>query len=171
MKLKKLCPSQIITTRDFQVYSNDVLEKYFEIYRSGKGQELPPVPLIHKNLVMPHFENEIWKILMVCLEKNPQAEYFLLNGSHRTTSATLTHHSIEGVLLRTEEDISQANQIRYMGEKYWHDLHPTIIKNIKDLADHFRGTLLFQTVQEKTNRMVEEKVIAQLLINNYESIK
>jgi len=134
MEFKELNPTQVITTRDFPVHSAEVLEMYFEIFRSGSGGDLPPVPIMHRNLVIPHFEESTGVLLQEYLRQNPQAEYFLLNGSHRTTSANLTRHMIKGMLLATEEDIRQAKQIKLKGEMYHHGLHGTIDGNVKDLG-------------------------------------
>ena len=167
MKFKEVSPTQVITTRDFPVHSAEVLEKYFKIYRSGNGNDLPPVPLMHSDLVIPHLEEADRTLLEEFLKQNPQVRYFLLNGSHRTTSANLTRHSIIGMLLRTEEDIKQASQIKFKGEKYQHGLLETIIENIEDLVNHFRGTDIFQTIQQKTDRLVDERAIPQHIIEHY----
>jgi len=167
MEFKESNPTQVITTRDFPVHSAEVLEKYFKIYQSGEGNDLPPVPLMHSDLVIPHFEETDRALLQEYLKQNPQVRYFLLNGSHRTTSANLTRHSITGMLLRTEEDIKQASEIKFKGEKYQHGLHETVIGNIEDLVNHFRGTDMFQTIQQKTDRMVDERVISQHMIEHY----
>ncbi|MBU1017489.1 hypothetical protein KKA33_00490 [Patescibacteria group bacterium] len=167
MKFKELSPTQVITTRDFPVHSAEVLERYFEIYRNGNGDELPPVPLIHRNLVTSHFEGTDSALLQEYLRQNPRVEYFLLNGSHRTTSANLTGHVIKGMLLGAKEDIQMASQIRFKGEIYEHGLHDTIIGNVIDLVEHFSGTDRFQTVQQKTDRMVNKRVIPGYMIKHY----
>ncbi len=167
MEYKELSPIQIITTRDFPVHSAEVLGRYFGIYQNDNEDQLPPIPLIHRNLVTPHFKGMEWDLLQKYLKQNPQAEYFLLNGSHRSTSANLTRHMIKGMLLGTEDDIRLANQIRFRGEIYEHRLHDTIIGNIRELVDHFSGTDKFQTVQQKTDRMVNERVIPDHMIRHY----
>jgi hypothetical protein len=167
MEFKELNPSQVITTRDFPVYSAEVLEKYFEIYRNGNGNDLPPVPLMDSDFVIPHLEEPDRILLEEFLRKNPEVRYFLLNGSHRTTSANLTRHSIVGVLIRTEEDIQQTSQIEFKGKKYEHYLPETVLGNIKDLVNNFRGTDRFETIQQKTDRMVDETVIAEHMIRHY----
>lgn len=167
MEFKELDPTQVITTRDFPVHSAEVLKKYFEIFRSGGGRNLPPVPLMHRDLFIPHFEEPESAVLQEYLRQNQQAEYFLLNGSHRTTSANLTRHTIKGILLRTEEGIRKASQIKFNGETYQHGLLDTIVGNIKDLVEHFRGTEMFQSVQQKTDRMTDERIIPQHMIEYY----
>jgi hypothetical protein len=167
MEFKELSPTQVITTRDFPVHSAEILEKYFEIFRSGGDENLPPVPLMHRDFFMPHFERAESTLLQEYLNQNPQAEYFLLNGSHRTTSANLTRHMIKGMLLKTEEGIRKAGQIKFNGEVYQHGLLDTIEENIRDLVDHFRGAEIFESVQQKTDRMSDEGVISQHMIDHY----
>ncbi len=167
MEVKILSPSQVTTTRDFPVHSTEVLEEYFGIYQSGSGDELPPVPLMHRDIVAVHFDKSASALFQEFIRQNPQAEYFLLNGSHRTTSANLTRNAIKGMLLGTEEDIRLARQIQFNGQKYQHGLHDTVTGNIQDLVEHFRGTELFETVQEKTDRMVERCAIPPFMIDHY----
>lgn len=165
----ELDPAQVITTKDFPVHSAEVLQWYFEIYKNGEGDDLPPVPLMHVNHVAPHFDGVENTLLQEYLRQNPQAEYFLLNGSHRTTSANLTRHRIKGMLLRTREDIQEAGQIKFRGEMYQHGLLDDIMGNIEDLVEHFSGTDKFQTVQQKTDRMVDARVIAEHMIAYYKN--
>ncbi|MBN2096726.1 hypothetical protein JW752_05040 [Candidatus Peregrinibacteria bacterium] len=167
MEFKELTPAQVITTRDFPVHSAEVLQRYFEIYRRGENDGLPPVPLMHKDLVVPHFDETTGDLFQEYIRQNPQAEYFLLNGSHRTTSANLTRNMIKGMFLRTEEDIRLARQIKFNGQPYQHGLLDSIIGNIRDLIEHFRGTELFETVQQKTDRMVDERTMPQHMIEHY----
>ena len=56
MEFKELSPTQVTTTRDFPVHSVEVLKEYFDIFKSGCGGDLPPVPIMHRNLVVPHLE-------------------------------------------------------------------------------------------------------------------
>ncbi len=170
MEFIELNTLQAITTRDFPVYSAEVLDWYFEIYQSGNGDDLPPVPLMHTELVLPHLQGTTGTILQKYIRQNPQAEYFLLNGSHRTTAANLTGHIIKGMLPKTEEDIIQARKIKFRGKKYQHGFDDTIIGNIKELVDHFKGVEKFETVQQKTDKMINEKVISEYLIEHYRNI-
>lgn len=167
MKFKQLSPTQIITTQDFPVYNTNILEQYFNIYKKNKGDDLPPVPLIHVNLAFPYFTQPVISLLQEFLEKNPQVEFFLLNGSHRTTAANLTRHQIKGVVLEQEGDIKPAQQIKFKGKKYQHLLEDTIIENIEGLVKHFHDAKKFETVQEKTDRMIKERTIPQYIIDYY----
>ena len=41
------------------------------------------------------------------------------------------------------------------------------MENIQDLVDHFHGTPMFQTIQQKTDRMINERVIPEHMIEYY----
>lgn len=168
MEFKELNTAQVITTRDFPVHSAEVLQWYFEIYKSGESDDLPPVPLMHIDCVAPHFEEVESTLLQEFLRRNPQVGYFLLNGSHRTTAANLAKHRIKSMLLRTRKDIQEAGQIKFRGQIYQHGLLDDVMGNIKDLVKHFSGTDKFETVQQKTDRMVNERVLAEHMIAHYQ---
>jgi hypothetical protein len=170
MKFVSIKPAEAITTRDFPVHSVEVLKRYFELYRNGAGDELPPVPLIHADLFFPHFEEQEKALLEEYLRQNPEVKYFLLNGSHRTTAATLTRNIIRGMVLVTCKDILEAERITFKDKPYEHRLLDTIEANIRDMAAHFIGTERFESVQQKTDRMVDEKVIPTSMIDHYEKV-
>ncbi len=159
MKFVDVQPDEVITTRDFPVYSPEVLEKYFDLYKNGRDKVLPPVPLIDVNRYLTHFDEPEYSLLLEFLSQNPDVRFFLLNGSHRTTSANLNRILIRGMVLETIADIQVAKEIRCNGKRYEHGLLDTIDENIKDLIEHFRGTKLFQTVQHKTDQMINQRVI------------
>ena len=167
MELKKLSPSQVTTLRDFPVHSAQVLNDYFGIFESGRGEELPPCPVIHKDLVTPHFKEPLTSLFLEHVKNNPEAEFFLLDGSHRTTAATLTRSTLSVTLLSSDEDIRQAKQVKYKGELYYLRLEETIDEAIANLIAHFRGTKAFQTVQQKTDKMADEEVIPHTMIRCY----
>lgn len=167
MEFVDLKPAEVITTRDFPVHSGEVLEGYFEMYKNGHGNDLPPVPLIHVERFFPHFDRQERGLLEEYLRQNPEVRYFLLNGSHRTTAATLTRNLIKGMVLETLEDIQEARRITFKGEPYEHRLLGTIEANIDDMVAHFRGTGRFESIQQKTDRMVEEGVIPDWMMDHH----
>ncbi|MEK7528860.1 MAG: hypothetical protein AAB592_03755 [Patescibacteria group bacterium] len=152
-------PEEVITTRDFPVHNAEVLERYSAMLRDGDDQGIPPVPLVEVELFLPHFDEPEITLLREFLIEHPDVKYFLLNGSHRTTAANLTRRAIRAVVLEALGDIVTARRMTFNGVPYEHGLLDTIDANIRDLVVHFRGTKAFQTVQEKTAKMVEERAI------------
>ncbi|MFA6461163.1 MAG: hypothetical protein WCV90_02765 [Candidatus Woesearchaeota archaeon] len=164
---KSLLPEQIITLNDYPVHSATVLGKYFDLFCSGKYKELQPVPVIHKSIGMlqtPSEDSLSFNLsLQKYLEENPVAEYFLLNGNHRTTAATLSRTLIEVYAFEHDGDIDYARRVSE------NDIlvEPTLSANCDDLGRHFCRTVRFETVREKTERMVVDRVIPLRMIEYY----
>lgn len=167
MNIFTLQPEAVITTRDFPVYNTEVLERYFAIYKNGRVNSLPPVPIMHVDRVTTYFNEPEISVLNEFLTQNPKTEYFLLNGSHRTTAATLTGNGVNGLLLEKVPDIEDLRTTTLKGNAYEHRLKNTIEENIMGLVNHFIGTEAFQTVRQKTDRMVEEGVVPTYMIEYY----
>ena len=93
MERKKLNPNQIVTLNDYPVYNEQILKIYFRIFQKGQSKIMPPCPVIHKSIGVPIIKGRGAKIrkynnlLIEFLEQHPQAEYFLLDGTHKTTAA------------------------------------------------------------------------------------
>lgn len=173
MKIKYLKPNQIITLNDFPVHNEQCLKIYFRIFQRGYSRIVPPCPVIHKSIGAPFIEGSGRKIelynqtLTHFLEQNPQAEYFLLDGSHRTTAATLCHKKIPVLVFESDEDIIKAKKLVEQGELFSLTTGNTIKDAITILRRHFLKTLLFETVAEKTKRMVQNKAVPQYMIDSY----
>ncbi len=162
----ELSPKQIITLNDFPVHSTEVLNDYFEKCKSGK--EIALVPVIRKEIVKQYFYGETLKEFEIFIENNPAAEYFMLDGSHRTTALTITNRKIKGMIYETDEDIKKARSLVTTGQILENGtLDWTIKENCEFLNEHFSKTKLFQTVEQKTMRMVTEKVISEKMIDFY----
>ena len=73
---------QIITLNDYPLHSNDVFLRYLE--RCEVGNDLPFVPVISKMIVKPHLGPELTDIFDDFERQNPEAAYFMIDGSHRT---------------------------------------------------------------------------------------
>lgn len=102
MKEILLYPNQIIALNDPSLYSKDALRSYFEISKKGP---LPACLVLHASNGIPYFKGENSKTIEYnkkfaeFLGKHPKAEYFLLDGNHKTTAATLTHKQIPAILI------------------------------------------------------------------------
>lgn len=161
MILKTLNSNQIITLNDFPVHNEQILKIFFRIYQKGCGKIMPPVPVLHKNFVS--FSGKLQEIFEEFVARNPQAEYFLLDGSHKTTAAALTGSKISIMIFETDKDVKKAYAMAEVGELFSFILESTIRDIIHDLMKHFSKKSYFQTVQEKTMRMINEKVIPRYM--------
>src|SRR3989338_117039 len=61
MQSKKLAPNQIITLNDFPLHNEHFLKIFFRIYQKRCGKIIPPIPVIPKDLVVPHFDAKLKK--------------------------------------------------------------------------------------------------------------
>ena len=110
MKKTVLNPEQIITLRDYPVYNEQILKIYFRIFQKGQGKILPACPVIHKSVAIPYVDDKDFKskryntLLEKYLQENPKAEYFLLDGGHKTAAATLSHKKIPVLIIEKDKD-------------------------------------------------------------------
>jgi len=170
MKYLTLQPEQIMTTNDFPVYNAQILKIYFRIAKNNP-KLLPPTPVIHKSLGLPllkeenefsiNHNNEIMKFF----EENPKIEYIMCDGSHKTTSLTLTHNPINVFLIETDKDIKTFKDKIISGEIFSFACPDTIKEILLDKAKHFSEAEFFQTVKSKTDRMVNARVIPDYMID------
>jgi hypothetical protein len=164
MQIACLNPGQIITFNDYPVHNEQILKIYFKIYQLGASRIMPPAPVIRLEMVKPHLKNDTFADFA---RSHPDVEYFLLDGSHKTTAAVLARQPIKAMIFQTDQDILEAVKMAEEGDLFSLTTGSTIIECIQVLGKHFKSPAQFQTVQEKTNRMVEEKVISKYMIDFY----
>lgn len=99
------------------------------------------------------------------------AQYFLLDGSHKTTAACLTGNSLKVIIVENADDIEYIHSLLATGDMFNTHLPKTIQGNIDDLIEHFKDNTRLETVEEKTNRMIHERVIPEYMIQEYEALK
>ena len=166
MKIIELNPNQIITLNDYPVYSDYDLKKYFEICQL-KGK-LPYIPVIKKRIVKKHLDNKLLKKFQEFEQENPKAEYFMLDGTHRTTALTLSGCKITTIVYEKDEDIIEAKELVAIGQILENaTLYYSLKKKCEILNKHFNVRSYFMTVEQKTKRMVKEKVVPQCMIDSY----
>jgi hypothetical protein len=166
MRTVYLNPNQIITLNDYPVHSDEVLSKYFN--KCKLDEETPLVPVIEKEIVRKSLDGELLTKFEEFEKQNTEAAYFMLDGSHRTTALTLCGHGIQSVILETNEDIVEAKSGIVTGRILKNGiLDCSLEENCKILNDHFKEKPYFMTVEQKTEKMVNEKVIPQYMIDSY----
>lgn len=166
MELKKLNPNQIITRTDFPLKNPHVLKIYYRVFSRGQGKIMPPVPVAHVELIRPHLSTKLKKQLDEFRQRNPEADYFLLDGSHRTTCAALVGEKIAVMNFISNADIKEAQQMAAAGELFQYILPKTMTGIFRDLDSHFKTEIL-QTVEQKTQRLCAEGMIPDYMVKNY----
>lgn len=173
IKIKKLNPNQIITLNDFPVHNLQCLKIYFRIFQTRQNKIVPPCPVIPKSKARIFIEGQGKKIekynaaLSNFFKQHPEAEYFLLDGTHRTTAATLTCQKIPTMIFESDKDIKNAKKLVEIGELFSLTTGDSIKKAIEILKAHFLKTAIFQTVAEKTLKMAKERAVPKYMINFY----
>lgn len=100
-------------------------------------------------------------------ESNPSAEYFILDGNHRTTALTLNGRRIISLVYEDDKDIEKAKTLVADGQVLQSEtLQFTLEENCRILNTHFRNDLRFMTVKEKTEKMIKEKVLPKEIIDD-----
>lgn len=174
MKKKLLSPDQIITLRDYPVHNAHILVIFFRIFSKGQGKILPPCPVIDKSSGIPYVRGKDAKskkyntMLEKFLADNPRAEYFLLDGSHKTSAAALARKKIPVIVIEKDKDLAVIRKRQEQGEFFGFNEPPKTIKAaVRELADHFIGTNKFWTVKDKIDKMVKEKIVPSYMIKYY----
>lgn len=167
MKKLNLSPNQIIALNDSQLYSQTALKKYFNIFK--KSKKLPFCPVIHKSKGIPYFKGKNKKSLEYnnqlkkFIKKHPKAKYFLLDGNHKTTAATLLNKKILAISLENKDNI------KILKKKFgWCNIGNSISKVKENLSEslfkYYSKTFGFSTVEEKTKKLIKNKEIPRYMI-------
>jgi len=169
MEKRLLRPEQIVTLNSYPVHNLQILKIYFRIFQKEQGKIMPPCPVLHKSTGIPLIKGKgkYNSLLNNFLKSHPKAEYFLLDGTHKTTAAALTHSLIPVIVFRNNEDIKEAKKLVGKGEIFSLTVGSTIKENLEDLRKHFFKTMIFQTVAEKTEKMVKTKILPRYMIDVY----
>jgi hypothetical protein len=173
MKIKSIKPNEILTTKDFPVHNPHILKIYFRVCERGHEQILPPTPIIPLSVGLPLLAGKSKKAqdynkrIKEFLRKNKKIKYLMIDGNHKTTALTLTHKPIHAMILKTDKDIKEVKDLIKAGEIFGIYQIETIKAELKKMANHFKDTKFFESVEDKTKRMVKEKVIPQFMIDHY----
>lgn len=168
MKHKLLRPNQIITLRDYPLYNPHILKIYFRVFSKNQGKILPPCPVIHKSSGVPFVKGKkaYNALLANFLDKHPKAEYFLLDGSHKTTAACLSKKLIPVVIIEKDEDFMLAKKLIEKGEFFgWYSVEKSIKEALNVLAKHHFGAKKFLTVEDKAKLMVKNRDVPDYMIS------
>lgn len=165
-KIKKLNPNQIITLNDYPIRNEQILKLYFRMVQKAE-KIVPPCPVIHQDLIIPSFSSELNALFLDFKKKNIEAEFFMLDGSHKTTATTLANKKISALVIDSNKSIEEAQELVNNGEL----MSLTIGKNIREVVQiintHFSKHKNFETVEKKTRRLVKDKLVPDYMINYF----
>ncbi len=173
MEIKNLRASEIITTKDFPVHNEHILKIYFKICKHGNNEILPPTPVIPLSVGLPLLagktktEKEYNKKIKDYVKKDKKIKYIMCDGSHKTTALALTHNQIHSVILKTDSDMEEVRELVKTGDVFSMNTGKTIKAELREKAEHLKDAEFFETVEDKTKRMVEMKVIPKFMIDYY----
>jgi len=173
MKIKNIKPSEIITTRDFPVHREQILKIYFKVCKEGQQRILPPTFVIPLSMGLPLLKGNSKKIreynkkISKYLDKNKKIKYFMCDGNHKTTALTLAHKPIHSIILKSDKDIKEIRKLIKTGDVFSLSTGDSIKSILAEKADHLKDADFFETIEDKTKRMVKEKVIPQFMIDFY----
>lgn len=140
----------------------------------GQEKIVPPCPVINSSRVSIKIRGKgtnakkYNKLLDEFRHTHPDAKYFLLDGSHKTTAATLCRKTISVLIFQSNRDIKIARKLVERGELMSLSIEENSIDEIsRTLKKHFLKHMHFQTVKEKTERMIKDKIIPFYMIKAY----
>ena len=166
MKRLSLNPSKIITLNDYPIRSEQILRLYYHMFLKS-SRIVPPSPVMHKELVVSSFGNKLSRLYEEFERSHRGADYFLLDGSHKTTAGTLANKKISVMTFESNSDIKEAKRMLERGELMGLTTGSTIKESVEILAKHFNKTGKFWTVEEKTRMLVKDKQIPKYMVSYF----
>ena len=167
MEIKEFNANQIISSGHEILHDIQVLKIYYQVFKTRHADIIPPAPVMRADLISPQLEGDLLQKYQEFRNRNPQADYFLLDGSHKTTAADLCGLGCRVILVETQQDIEDLRQMEKTGDIFQFMLEDTIKENIADLIGHFKEHSLFQTVREKTERLANNRRIPEYMYSGY----
>ena len=143
------------------------------MYRTGHGKIVPPCPVLPLSLWPSNAFGETKKGKALnekfqdFLTHHPKVTYVILDGSHKTTASALNAEKISSAILDTNASLKEMKNLAEKGDIFSFVGKETIKDNIEDLVKHFLKFGRFETVAEKTSRMVSKKVVPKYMIEHY----
>ena len=91
----------------------------------------------------------------------------MCDGSHKTTALTLTNNKIHSAILERDKDVKEFHDLVSLGEIFSLSAGSSIKQILLEKAEHLKDAEFFESVLDKTKRMVEKKVIPNFMIDYY----
>ena len=178
MLIKNLHTDHILTLSDYPVHNQQVLKLYHRMFWKGHQALVPSLPVVQIDAVCLGVAGNSPKkkhyneILSKFLSRHPKVKYCLVDGSHKSTAASLCKKNIKALILQNDADIREARKMVEKGEllSLTTGGTDTIDGALAVLRNHFFTAMRFETVGEKTRRMIRDKIIPRYMIREYRRI-
>lgn len=166
MEFLDLRPEQLITSNYSFLHDPAALQRYFDMYQDKNNHLVPPIPVIRKDLAL-----RLSPVLqqLAVTHQLPAKSYFLVDGSHRTTAACLTHQTCRAMVFASDADIAEAKEMKRRKEIFPYQLGDTFQDELDALAQHFIEKPGFQSVVEKTEKLIAAGEIPAHMVSRYQS--
>jgi len=179
MERKLLQPEQLIVPGEYKLGNELVLKIYFRLFNSGHGEDLPPVIVVHNETVSDFYAKDSSELrkkdpnylyFKRCYEAFNQAlankigagaEYFLLDGNHKSVAATLSHSPIFSLELESDVDFHQGKRLVESGDLFnWTIPGDSLEEAVNRLRDRLFecGCLDASNFYPKTLKTVKQRV-------------
>lgn len=176
MKLKMLYPDQIVALKDYPLHNQHILKIYFRVFSTKQGRILPPCPVVHRSIAIPYLRgnDKNSKAYNTALERflksHLRAQYFLIDGNHKSIAATLAGESIPTLVLENDKDIRKANRMIESDELFGAVWFGDSMREAVDiLAKHFKKYFsrkpAFYTVAEKARLLVKRRAVPKHMVS------
>jgi hypothetical protein len=133
----------------------------------GCVKAIPPVPVVRIEVVSAILNIDTRKALKEYLSKRPEVKYILLDGSHKTTAATLNHQVCMIAVIENDSDVEELIAMESRGEIFQHIIGNSMKEIVRNIKRHLEERKVFQTVEEKTIFLVDKKEVPQFMIDKY----
>src|SRR3989344_4939437 len=161
MKFLLVKPNQIISMNDYPpLHSPKALIDYYE--KLKKEVYSTPIPVIPKSIVISYFKKfeeryiTYKKQLQKFLVGNPKADFFMLDGKHRSTASMLAGKDILCVVLKSDIDVKELLKLIKTREiSKLTGIKNTLDETLQILEKHFFEHKRFWTVDIKTQLMIQ----------------
>ena len=122
MERKILQPGQILVPGEYKLGNEGILKIYFRIFDSGHGDDLPLSIVINRNLAtegaLESFVDQDRAQRIYSEIEQSGADYFLIDGNHKTVAAALCHVAPNVLELETNQDLEEARKMVVRGKLF-----------------------------------------------------
>jgi hypothetical protein len=155
------------------LHSPVALKKYHNIFKKNKLKSITPIPVIPVSIAVSYFKkhpevfNTYREKLEHFLKKHPNAQYFMLDGTHRSAGAMLSVKMIPTYLIKSDRDVNNLILLRKSRKLNIMGLRSNLSETVGILQEHYCKTKRFWTLYEKVSLMISSGDIDEKILKHY----